>query len=304
MTTKKAEIETWVKTAPNLKPRARAVSAILGRDGRNGFEKLQRDSQVDIAHLTPLKSSVSASIEYLGDSRDNLDAIEMRNPHSTTMDEISIYGPEKNAETVKKEKKEVLKEIRALPAADGSTPPEAASARASVLQRTSPRSSRVTTAVRRQSDMDKEMKREAERDAEEFERIKEVIDADLPSRWDNWHKRTQDWIKKHGQKELEEDHKLMEIERQNRLLNERLKRLELPGDKRLNRLEKPGGAKYIKSKRKVSKVIKKDVLGKDRNVYKFVGNRKEYIKYKNEFVLLKKYKEIQKKKTKSKKTKK
>lgn len=152
--------------------------------------------------------------------------------------------------------------------------------------------------------MDKELRRAAERDAEEFERIKEVIEEDLPSRWDNWHKRTQDWIKKHGQKELEEDHKLMEIERENRLLNERLNRLELPGNERLNRLEKPGGAKYIKSKRKVSKVIKKDVLGKDRNVYKFVGNRKEYIKYKNEFVLLKKYKEIQKKKTKSKKTKK
>jgi hypothetical protein len=55
-----------------------------------------------------------------------------------------------------------------------------------------------------------------------------------------------------------------------------------------------------KNKRKVSQVNKKDVLGKQRNVYKFVGDKKEYIKYKNEYVLLKKYKEMQKTKTKSK----
>jgi hypothetical protein len=55
-----------------------------------------------------------------------------------------------------------------------------------------------------------------------------------------------------------------------------------------------------KSKRKVSQVNKKDVLGKQRNIYKFVGDRKEYIKYKNEYVLLKKYKEMQKTKSKPK----
>tara|TARA_Y100000389_G_scaffold56128_1_gene52035 strand:- start:7069 stop:8205 length:1137 start_codon:yes stop_codon:yes gene_type:complete len=52
--------------------------------------------------------------------------------------------------------------------------------------------------------------------------------------------------------------------------------------------------KYSKSKRKVSSVNKKDVLDKERNVYKFIGDRKQYIKYKNEYVLLKKYKELQK----------
>jgi hypothetical protein len=55
-----------------------------------------------------------------------------------------------------------------------------------------------------------------------------------------------------------------------------------------------------KNKRKVSKINKKDVLGKQRNVYKFVGDKKEYIKYKNKYVLLKKYKEMQKTKTKPK----
>ena len=55
-----------------------------------------------------------------------------------------------------------------------------------------------------------------------------------------------------------------------------------------------------KNKRKVSQVNKKDVLGKQRNVYKFVGDKKEYIKYKNKYVLLKKYKEMQKTKSKSK----
>jgi hypothetical protein len=61
--------------------------------------------------------------------------------------------------------------------------------------------------------------------------------------------------------------------------------------------QQPGGGN---SKRKVSQVNKKDVLGKQRNVYKFVGDRKEYIKYKNEYVLLKKYKEMQKTKSKTK----
>lgn len=64
------------------------------------------------------------------------------------------------------------------------------------------------------------------------------------------------------------------------------------------KLQNAGGKKKT---RKVASINKKDVLGKQRNVYKFVGNKKEYIKYKNEFILLKKYKEIHKKKTKAKK---
>ena len=55
-------------------------------------------------------------------------------------------------------------------------------------------------------------------------------------------------------------------------------------------------------KEKVS-LVKKNVLGKQRNIYKFVGNKKKYIKYKNKYVLLKKYIEIHKKKSKAKKTK-
>ena len=63
--------------------------------------------------------------------------------------------------------------------------------------------------------------------------------------------------------------------------------------------EQKGG----KNKRKVYSVNKINVLGKQRKVYKFVGNKKKYIKCKNKYVLLKKYKEMQMKKTKVKKTK-
>ena len=63
--------------------------------------------------------------------------------------------------------------------------------------------------------------------------------------------------------------------------------------------EKNGG----KNKRKGYSVNKINVLGKQRKVYKFVGNKKKYIKCKNKYVLLKKYKEMQMKKTKVKKTK-
>tara|TARA_B000000477_G_scaffold124579_1_gene132834 strand:+ start:1363 stop:1548 length:186 start_codon:yes stop_codon:yes gene_type:complete len=42
----------------------------------------------------------------------------------------------------------------------------------------------------------------------------------------------------------------------------------------------------LKAKEKCLLSIKKDVLGKERNVYKFIGDRKQYIKYKNEYVLL------------------
>lgn len=58
-----------------------------------------------------------------------------------------------------------------------------------------------------------------------------------------------------------------------------------------------------KNKRKVYFVNKINVLGKQKRVYKYVGNKKKYIKYKNKYVLLKKYKEMQMKKTKVKKTK-
>tara|TARA_B110000003_G_C16635674_1_gene528299 strand:+ start:225 stop:977 length:753 start_codon:yes stop_codon:yes gene_type:complete len=58
-----------------------------------------------------------------------------------------------------------------------------------------------------------------------------------------------------------------------------------------------------KNKRKVYFVNKINVLGKQKKVYKFVGNKKKYIKYKNKYVLLKKYKEMQMKKTKVKKAK-
>lgn len=103
MTTKTPN-KIWEKTAPNFKAIPQAVSAIMGRDGKNGFQQL-KDDEADIAHLTPVRSTVSASFEYKGDSKNNLDAIEMRNPHSTKMDEISIYGPKKNAKQVEEEKK-------------------------------------------------------------------------------------------------------------------------------------------------------------------------------------------------------
>ena len=46
--------------------------------------------------------------------------------------------------------------------------------------------------------------------------------------------------------------------------------------------------------------IKKEILGKDRCIYKMPGDRKEYIKYKGELVTVKDFKELHKKPTKSK----
>ena len=46
--------------------------------------------------------------------------------------------------------------------------------------------------------------------------------------------------------------------------------------------------------------IKKEILGKDRCIYKMPGDRKEYVKYKGEIVTVKEFKELHKKPTKSK----
>ena len=46
--------------------------------------------------------------------------------------------------------------------------------------------------------------------------------------------------------------------------------------------------------------IKKEILGKDRCIYKIPGDRKEYVKYKGELVTVKEFKELHKKPTKSK----
>jgi hypothetical protein len=46
--------------------------------------------------------------------------------------------------------------------------------------------------------------------------------------------------------------------------------------------------------------IKKEILGKDRCIYKIQGDRKEYVKYKGELVTVKDFKELHKKPTKSK----
>ena len=46
--------------------------------------------------------------------------------------------------------------------------------------------------------------------------------------------------------------------------------------------------------------IKKEILGKDRCIYKMPGDRKEYVKYKGELVTVKEFKELHKKPTKSK----
>ena len=46
--------------------------------------------------------------------------------------------------------------------------------------------------------------------------------------------------------------------------------------------------------------IKKEILGKDRCIYKMPGDRKEYVKYKGELVTVKEFKELHKKPTKEK----
>ena len=274
--------QTWVRapkknvsairgTAP-----AQAVSAMLGKDGKKGFQQLDTETRVTVDHLTPV-TTVSASVE--GDEK-LMRMITKRNPNSTINEQISIYGPEKSAEDVVAEKMRIIAALRKnLQSA------KPASSHARVLKSTSPRSSRGTMA-------NAALEKELQRQAEEMKIIRAVDKADLPSRWSEWHNKTQEWREQHGEEQMNLEHRLQNMRRENEEANARLERLQIKG-----------GTKYIKSKRKV-KVIKKDVLGKDRNVYKFVGNKKEYIKYKNEFVLLKKYKEIQKKKTKSKKTKK
>jgi hypothetical protein len=47
---------------------------------------------------------------------------------------------------------------------------------------------------------------------------------------------------------------------------------------------------------KIKKVSKKDILGKERCIYKISGDRKEYVKYKGDLITLKDYKNIMKKK--------
>jgi hypothetical protein len=47
---------------------------------------------------------------------------------------------------------------------------------------------------------------------------------------------------------------------------------------------------------KIKRVSKKDILGKERCIYKISGDRKEYVKYKGDLITLKDYKNIMKKK--------
>jgi hypothetical protein len=58
----------------------------------------------------------------------------------------------------------------------------------------------------------------------------------------------------------------------------------------------PFGALYKGGSPKIKKVSKKDVLGKERCIYKISGDRKEYVKYKGYLITLKDYKNIMKKK--------
>jgi hypothetical protein len=56
------------------------------------------------------------------------------------------------------------------------------------------------------------------------------------------------------------------------------------------------GALYKGGSPKIKKTTKKDVLGKERCIYKISGDRKEYVKYKGGLITLKDYKNIMKKK--------
>jgi len=58
----------------------------------------------------------------------------------------------------------------------------------------------------------------------------------------------------------------------------------------------PFGSMYKGGSPKIKRVSKKDVLGKERCIYKISGDRKEYVKYKGDLMTLKDYKNIMKKK--------
>jgi hypothetical protein len=61
-------------------------------------------------------------------------------------------------------------------------------------------------------------------------------------------------------------------------------------------LQSPYGSLYKGGSPKIKKVSKKDILGKERCIYKISGDRKEYVKYKGDLITLKDYKNIMKKK--------